>query len=50
MCCRGRVVGRVGGGATAMRKRGGEGHDGDYDGNDNTAVAADGEDNERLRR
>jgi len=36
-------------GATAMRKRGGEGHDGDDDDDDDAAIAAGREDNERLR-
>ena len=46
MCCQG----RVGRGATAMRKRGGEGHNGDDDDDDDAAIATDGEDNEHLRR
>ena len=40
------------GGATAIQRRGGKGHDGDDDDDDDddAAVAADGEDDEHLRR
>ena len=42
--------GGLGGRATIMQKRGRERHDGDNNDDDNAAVAADGEGDERMRR